>query len=167
MRKSNVNPSHHKVAGRARQGELIAQTRNRQKYAEAQVRERTKESSDAGQTRSANTAARKTRVTLRQAPPGHKRGHNLVPGRSAPHARFSKAARSAALRPPGAAPQRNAKQQAATPASVTPHGTDKRAKRSMAQEHASHHEFDPMPATNAFPGAFGKRPPPRRLPMRK
>jgi hypothetical protein len=96
MSKSNVNPNHYKVAGRARHGEDIAQARNRQKYAEAQVRERTEDevrsrkpapqdgtaSPDASPTRSAKAATRKIRATLRQTPPGRKRGHNVVPGRS-------------------------------------------------------------------------------------
>jgi hypothetical protein len=180
MSKSNVNPNHYKVAGRARQGEDIAQTRNRQKHAEALVRERTedrarsrkpalrdgKASSGAGPTRSATTAARKTQSTLLKTPPGHKRGHNLVPGSFTPHARFPKAARSAALRPTTAAPRLTAKQAAAR-ASVNLQRSDKRGKRSTAQKRASsRHEFDPMPATNAVPGAFGKEPSRRRPPMR-
>jgi hypothetical protein len=181
MSKSNVNPNHYKVAGRARQGEDIAQARNRQKYAEAQVRERTQDeprsrkpalqdgraSSAASPTRSAVAVPRKTRATLLPAPPGHRRGHNVVPGSFAPHARSAKGARSASLRPAGAAPQREAKQ-AAKRASVKLHGADKRGKRSTAQKHtSSHHEFDRMPATNAVPGAFGRRPSARLPPMRK
>lgn len=75
MSKNNVNPNHYKVAGRERQGEDIAQARNRQKHAKSLVRQRTetaararkpaprngKASPDAGPTRSAKTAARKTR----------------------------------------------------------------------------------------------------------
>jgi hypothetical protein len=180
MSKSNVNPNHYKIAGRARQGEDIAQARNRQRYAEALVRERTEDGArsrkpapedgkalpDAGQARSATTAARKTRATLLKTPPGQKRGHNLVPGSAAPHARFSKAARSASLRPAGAAPQRKGKQTAKR-ASANLHGADKRKKLSTTQKRASpRHEFDLMPAANV-PGPFGKRPSPRPLPMRK
>ncbi len=40
MSKSNVNPNHYKVAGRGRQGEDIAQARNRQKHAESLARRR-------------------------------------------------------------------------------------------------------------------------------
>jgi hypothetical protein len=181
MSKNNVNPNHYKVAGRARQGEDIAQARNRQRYAEALVRERTEDGArsrkpapddgnalpDAGRSRSATTAARHTRATLLQTPPGHERGHNWVPGSSVPHRRSSKAARSASLRPAGVAPQRKGRQ-AATRASANVHGADKRGKRSTTQKRASsHHEFDLMPAANPVPGAFGKRPSPRPLPMRK
>jgi hypothetical protein len=166
MSKSNVNPNHYKVAGRARQGEDIAQTRNRQKYAEALVRERTEESArsrkavsqdgttspGARQTRSVKAAARKTRATLLETPPGH----NLVPGRAAPRARFPKGARGTPHEPTTAAPPLNA-EQAATRASVNLQQADKRGKRSTGQKRASsRHEFDPMPATKAVPGAFGK-----------
>jgi hypothetical protein len=41
MTKSNVNPNHYKVAGRERQGEDIAQARNKQKHAESLVAART------------------------------------------------------------------------------------------------------------------------------
>lgn len=41
MSKNNVNPNHYKVAGRDRQGEDIAQTKNKQKHAESVVRQRT------------------------------------------------------------------------------------------------------------------------------
>ena len=41
MSKSNVNPNHYKVAGRERQGEDIAQARNKQKLAENVARRRT------------------------------------------------------------------------------------------------------------------------------
>ena len=37
MSKSNVNPNHYKVAGRERQGEDIAQARNKQEHAESVV----------------------------------------------------------------------------------------------------------------------------------
>jgi hypothetical protein len=40
MSKSNVNPNHYKVAGRERQGEDIAQIRNKQMLAESLVRRR-------------------------------------------------------------------------------------------------------------------------------
>lgn len=147
MSKSNVNPNHYKVAGRERQGEDIAP--------------------DAAPTRAPKTATRKARATPLQAPPGRKRGHNLVPGGSGPHARFLRAPRVPVLRPAGAAPQLPPKQ-ATKKASVKAQGSDKRSKRSAAQKRASsRHGFDPMPATNAVPGAFGKEPSPRRPPMRK
>ena len=181
MSKNNVNPNHYKVAGRARQGEDIAQARNRQKYAEALVRERTEDGARprkllapqdgkappvAAQARSAKTVAAKTQSTLLQTPPGHKRGHTVVPGRSAPHARFSKAPRSTSLRPAVTAPQRKATQ-AAKEAGVNVRGADTRGTRSTAQKQvSSHHEFDPVPATNA-PGAIRNRPSPRPLPVRK
>ena len=102
MSKSNVNPNHYKVAGRERQGEDIAQARNKQKHAENVARRRTEigarsqkpapqlgaASPDAAPTRAAKTATRKARATPLQTPPGRKRGHNLVPGGSGPHARF-------------------------------------------------------------------------------
>jgi hypothetical protein len=163
MSKSNVNPNHYKVAGRERQGEDIAQARNKQKHAENVARRRT------APTRAAKTATRKAkaRATPLQAPPGRKRGHNLVPGGSGPHARFPRAPRVPVLRPAAAAPQLNAKQ-AAKQTSVNLQDADKRGKRSTAQKRpASRHEFAPMPATNAVAGAFGKKPSPRRLPMRK
>jgi hypothetical protein len=181
MSKSNVNPNHYKVAGRERQGEDIAQARNKQKHAENVARRRTeigararksapqdrKDSPDAGPTRSAKTAARKPRATPLQTPPGHKRGHSLVRGSTGPHARFPKVVPGVAQRPRGAAPQLTATQ-ATTRANVNLQGADKRGKRSTAQRRASSRpEFDPIPATNAVPGAFGKEPSPRRLPMRK
>ena len=105
MSKSNVNPNHYKVAGRERQGEDIAQARNKQKHAENVARRRTEigarsqkpapqvgaASPDAAPTLAAKTANRKAGATPLQAPPGRKRGHNLVPGGSGPHARFRKA----------------------------------------------------------------------------
>lgn len=147
MSKSKVNPKH-KVAGRARKGEDIAQRRNKQKHAATLVRRRNKvaegahapapergaaagapartprpparktratalqpprqkrghnivpgsrSSPDVAPRRTAKTAARKARATRLHTPPGQKRGHNLVPGLAAPHARFPKAARGAAL----------------------------------------------------------------------
>lgn len=180
MSKSNVNPNHYKVAGRERQGEDIPQARNKRKHAESLARRRTKvgegrppsareggAASTPGRApaRMAKAAARKARATPLQTPPGQKRGHNLVPGRSAPHARFPKAARRAAVGPTGAAPKVNAKQ-ATKRASVNLQGADKRGKRSTAQKRAPlRHEFDPMPSTNAI-GPFRKRSP-RSLPMRK
>ena len=180
MSKSNVNPNHYKVAGRERQGEDIPQARNKRKHAESLVRRRTKvgegpprsareggaASPGRAPARITKAAARKARATPLQTPPGQKRGHNLVPGRSAPHARFPKAARRAAVAPTGAAPKVNAKQKTKR-ARVNQQGGDKRRKRSTAQKRAPlRHEFDPMPATNAI-GPFGKRPSPRSLPMRK
>ena len=190
MSKSNVNPNHYKVAGRERQGEDIAQARNKQKHAENLVRQRTeigarsrkpapqdgKTLPDGGRTRSA-TASRKTRTTPLQTPPGQKRGHNLVPGSSAPHARFPKAARGAALGPTGAMPQENAKP-AAKRTSVNRQGANKPGKGSTALKRgSSHHKVAPVPATDARAGAIGKKPAmagamgktpsPPRLPMRK
>jgi hypothetical protein len=181
MSKNNVNPNHYKVAGRARQGEDIAQARHRQKYAEALVRERTeksvrsrkaaapagKASAGTGPTSSAKAAARKTGAALLQTPPGHKRGHNLVPGSTEASAKLPKTARATTRKTTAAAPPLSAKQ-AATRASVNLQRTDKRGKRSTAQKRASsRHEFDPMPATKAVPGAFGKEPSPPRPPVRK
>ena len=180
MSKSKVNLSHYKVAGRERQGEDIPQARNKRKHPENLVRRRTKlgegpppsareggaASPGRARARTARTAARKARATPLQTPPGQKRGHNLVPGRSAPHPRFPKAARRPALGPTGAAPRVNAKQ-ATKQASVNLQGADEQGKGSTAQKRAPlRHEFDPMPARNAI-GPFGKRPSPRSLPMRK
>ena len=124
MSKSNVNPNHDKVAGRERQGEDIAQARNEQKHAENVARRRTEigarsqkpapqlgaASPDAAPTRAAKTATRRARATPLQTPLGRKRGHNLVPGGSGPHARFPRAPRVPVLRPAGAAPQLPPKQ---------------------------------------------------------
>jgi hypothetical protein len=157
MSKSNVNPDHYKLAGRARQGEDIAQIRHKQKYAEALVLERTEKRArsrkpvpkdraalpGAAPTRSAKTTARKTQ------------------------AKSPKAGPRAALRPTSGAPRLNAKQ-ATKQASVNLQGADKRGKRSTAQKRASaRHEFDPMPATKAVAGAFGKEPSPRWSRTRK
>jgi hypothetical protein len=93
MSKNNVNPNHYKVAGRERQGEDIAQTRNKQKHAESLVRRRAEvgagsqplalrrgaASPGVAPARAAKTAVRKARATPLQTPPGQKRGHNLVP----------------------------------------------------------------------------------------
>ena len=161
MSKSNVNRNHYKVAGRERQGEDIPQARNKRKHGGAA-------SPGRAPARMARAAARKAHATPPQTPPGQKRGHNLVPGRSAPHARFPRAARRAAVGPTGAAPKVNAKQNTKR-ASVNRQGADKRGQRSRstAQKGAPlRHEFNPMPATNAI-GPFGKRPSPRSLPMRK
>jgi hypothetical protein len=181
MSKSNVNPNHYKVAGRERQGEDIAQARNKQKHAESLVRRRAEvgagfqipapargtASPGVPPARAAKTAARKPRAASLHTPPGQRRGHNLVPGSTGPHARFPKAARGAVLQPIGAAPKLNAKQ-ATERANVNVQGADKRGKRSTAQKRASsRHEFDSMPATKAVAGAFGKEPSPRRRPTRK
>jgi len=123
MSKSNVNPNHYKVAGRERQGEDIAQTRNKQKHAEDVARQRSgvgarsqKPSPQpdgaapgAAPTRAAKIAVRKKQTTLLQTPPGARREHNVVPGNAAPSARPPKAQAIAALRPSGVAPQRNAR----------------------------------------------------------
>ncbi len=180
MIRNNVNPNHHEISGRKRQDEGIAQDRNKQTRANNPVGRRTEVGAkvrkpvardsravpDAGPTRSAKTATRRTPGSPLQAPPGHRRGQNLVPGSSAPHARFPKAARGAAIRPAGPAPQLKAKQ-AAKRASANLLGADKGGKRSTAQKRTSRREFDPMRATNAVPGSFGKEPSRRPPPMRK
>ena len=175
MSKSNVNPNHYKVAGRERQGEDIAQARNKQKHAENVARRRTEigarsqkpapqpgaASPDAAPTRAAKTATRKARATPLQAPPGRKRGHNLVPGGSGPHARFPRPPRVPVLRPAGAAPQLPPKQ-ATKKASVKLQGSDKRSKRSAAQKRAtSRDHVGALPATGAV-GVFGRGLPRRR-----
>jgi hypothetical protein len=181
MSKSNVNPNHYKVAGRGRQGEDIAQARNKQKLAENDARRRTEigarsqkpapmrgaASPDSAPTRVAKTATREARATPPQAPPARKRGRNLLAGGSGPHARFSRP--PAVLRPTGAAPQPPARaKQAKKKVDVKLQGLDKRSKRSTARKRASfRHEFDPMPGTNHAVGSFGKRTSPRLLPMRK
>ncbi len=55
--------------------------------------------------RAATTAARTPRVVPLQSPPGQKRGHNLVPGRAGPHARFAKTKPAPLLPPTGAVPR--------------------------------------------------------------
>jgi hypothetical protein len=182
MSKSNVNPNHYKVAGRERQGEDIAQARNKQKHAESVVRRRTESgakprtstpqegatSPDVAPARAAKTATPPARVRPVKTASEQKRGRTLVPRSAAPHARFPKAARRAV--PMGAAPEMTAKQ-AATRASVDlQQGADKRGMRSTAQKRAavsSRHEFDPMPETKAVAGAFGKEPTPRGAATRK
>jgi len=181
MSKSNVNPNHYKVAGRERQGEEIPQARNKQKHAESLVRRRAegggkfrtpaaeRDTAPPGPppARAAKAATRKPRAAPLQTPPGQKRGHNLVPGSTGPHARFPKSDRGAVRRAPGAAPTLT-ETQATEKASVDLQGSDKRGKRSTAQKRASsRHDFGPMPATKAVPGAFGKEPSPHRRPTRK
>jgi hypothetical protein len=181
MSKNNVNPDHYKVAGRARQGEDIAQIRNRQRYAEALVRERAERgarsrkqarqgataASGTGPTRSVKTASRKTSSPPLKTPPGHKRGQRLVTGSSSPHARFSKAARGAALGPTTAAPPRKA-MQAATRAPVNLRQPDARGKRPTTQKRAaSRKESASMPAAKAVSGGSRKERSPRRRPTRK
>ena len=176
MSKSNVNPNHYKVAGRERQGEDIAQARNKQKHAENVARRRTEmgarsqkpapqlgaASPDAAPTRAAKTATRKARATPLQAPPGRKRGHNLVPGGSGPHARFARPPRVPVVRPAGATPQLPAKQ-ATKKARVKQQGADKRKKRSATQKRAtSRDHVGALPATGAV-GMFGRGLPRRRL----
>ena len=176
MSKSNVNPNHYKVAGRERQGEDIAQARNKQKHAENVARRRTEigarsqkpapqpgaASPDAAPTRAAKTATRQARATPLQAPTGRKRGHNLVPGGSGPHARFPRAPRVPVLRPAGAAPQLPPKQ-ATKKASLKLQGSDKRSKRSAAQKRATSRDHaGALPATGAIVGVFGRGLPRRR-----
>jgi len=181
MSKSNVNPNHYKVAGRERQGEEIAQARNKQKHAESLVRRRAEAGGKVrtpaperdtappatAPARAAKAATRKPRAAPPKTPPGQKRGHNLVPGSTGPHARFPKADRGAVRRSTAAARTLTAKQ-ATERASVDLQGADKRGKRSTAQKRASsRHDFAPMPATKAVAGAFGKEPSPHRRPKRK
>ena len=157
MSKSNVNPNHYKVAGRERQGEDIAQARNKQKHAENVARRRTEIGA-----RSQKPATRKARATPLQTPPGRKRGHNLVPGGSGPHARFPGPPRVPVLRPAGAAPQLPPKQ-ATKKASVKLQGSDKRGKRSAAQKRAtSRDDVGALPVTGAVVGVFGRGLPRRR-----
>lgn len=177
MSKSNVNPNHYKVAGRERQGEDIAQARNKQKHAENVARRRTEIGArsqkpapqpDAAPTRAAKTATRKARATPLQAPPGRKRGHNLVPGGSGPHARFPRAPRVPVLRPAGAAPRLPAKQATKKASvkkkpSVKLQASDKRTKRSAAKKRAtSRDHVGALPATGAV-GMLGRGLPRRRL----
>ena len=176
MSKSNVNPNHYKVAGRERQGEDIAQARNKQKHAENVARRRTEigprsrkpaaqlgaASPDAAPTPARKTATGKARATPLQAPSGRKRGHNLVPGGSGPHARALRAPRVPVPRPAGATPQLPPKQAAKT-ASVKAQGSDQRSKRSAAQKRAaSRGDVGALPVTGAVVGVFGKRLPRRR-----
>lgn len=151
MSKSNVNPNHYKVAGRERQGEDIAQARNKQQYAENLVHQRTaigarsrnpapqdgNASPDGGPTRFA-TAARKTRATV------------------------PKAALRAALRPRGAAPQLPPKQATKKPG-VTLQGSDERSTRPAAQKRAtSRDDVGARPVTGAVVGVLGRGRPRRR-----
>lgn len=162
MSKRYVND---KVAGRAPQGEDIPHDRNKRTH-EDLVRRRPKAGEGSqpsprkrAVSQTARTASRKTRATPLHTPPGQKRGHNLIPGSAAPHARFPKAPRAAALGQPGATTH------ATKRATVNPQGEDKRSKQSTAQKRASSRSAVPMSAPNAT-GAFGKGPPRRRLPMR-
>lgn len=152
MSKSNVNPSHYKVAGRERQGEDIAQTRNKQKHAENLARQRTEIGARAG----------KPAPEDAKDSPGRKRGHNLVSGGSGPHARFPSPLRVPALRPAGAAPQLPPKQ-ATKKARVKRQGADKRSTRSAAQQRAtSRDDAGVLPVTGAVVGVFGRGRPRRR-----
>jgi len=180
MSKSNVNPNHYKVAGRERQGEDIAQTRNKQKHAESVVRRRTERgarsrkpagqegaaSPDAAPTRAAKAATQKARATPLRSSPGRKRGHHLVPGRSAPHARFLKATGVPVLRPTGAAPQLT-KKLATKKASINVQGPGKRMKRSVAPKlTVSRGAIGVIPVAGAGVGVLSKglsrrRPEPR------
>ena len=180
MSKSNVNPNHYKVAGRERQGEDVAQARNKQKHAENVARRRSEigarsqkpapqlgaASPDAAPTRAAKTATGKARTTPPQTPPGRKRGHNLVPGSSAPHARFPKATGVPVLRPTGAAPPPT-KKLARKKASLNVQGPDKRIKRSIARKPTiSRGDVGIIPAAGVGVGVLGKglwrrRPEPR------
>jgi hypothetical protein len=176
MSKSNVHPNHYKVAGRERQGEDIAQARNKQKHAESVARRRTEigsrsqkpapqlgaASPDAAPARDAKTATRKRRATTLQTPPGRKRVHNLVPGGSGPHARFPRLPRVPARRRAGAAPQHPPKQ-AKKKASVKVQGSDKRSKRSAAHKRTtSRDDIGALPVTGGGVGVFGRGLPRRR-----
>jgi len=54
-----------------------------------------------------------------KVPPGQRRGHSLVPGSAAPHARFAKTKPAALLRPTGTVPTLTAKQAGNKTASKT------------------------------------------------
>jgi hypothetical protein len=170
MSKSNVNPNHYKVAGRERQGEDVAQARNKQKHAESVVRRRSEfgarsrkpaaqegaASPDAAPTRAAKAATRKTRATPLRIPPGRKRGRNLVPGSAAPHARFPRATGVPVLRPTGASPQL-IKKVATKKASINWQGPAKRTKQSMAPKRTlSRGGIGVIPAAGAGVGVLGK-----------
>ncbi len=192
MSKSNVNPNHYKVAGRERQGEDIAQDRNKQKHAESVVRRRTEigansqkpgsrsgaASPDAAPARAAKTATtRGAKAAMRdplanplKTPPGQKRGHTLVSAGAGAHAKVPQGARRAVVRPTGAAPKLTVKQATKRASVDLQQGADKRGMRSMGQKRAAasaRHAFDPMPETKAVPGAFGKEPSSRRSATRK
>ena len=84
MSKSNINPNHYKVAGRERQGEDIAQARNKQKHAE-------------------NVASRRTETGARSQKPAPQLGAALpgvAPAQTAKQRR-SKHARPPCRRSPG------------------------------------------------------------------
>lgn len=190
MSKSNVNPNHYKVAGRERQGEDIAQARSRKKHAESLVRRRAEGGAAAPKAsappkaaaargaasgrvgkpgkpaQAARTTTSKTRAKPLQLPPAQKRGHNLVPGGSAPHARFAKTKPAPVLQPTGIVPTLTATQ-ARQKASINLQAADKRGKRSTAQKRAtSGNDIGAMPATRAAARAFGKEPSSRRRPAR-
>lgn len=147
MSKSNVNPNHYKVAGRERQGEDIPQIRNKQTHAESVVRRRAERAAGVQKAvvarsapparaalpdtlaPTAKTATRKTRATPLQTPPGHKRGHTLVPGSTAPHARFAKTKPAAILPPTGTIPRRTPTQ-ATRKSRVNLPSADQRGRRS-------------------------------------
>ena len=103
MSKSNVNPNHYKAAGRERQGEDIAQARNKQKHAKSVVRQRTEfgarsrtlaaqetASPSVAPTRPTKTGPQKARVTAVQTSPRQKHGRNLVPGKRMKRSRAAK-----------------------------------------------------------------------------
>ena len=175
MSKSNVNPSHYKVAGRERQGEDIAQARNKQTHAESVARRRTEPGArfqkpapreGGASARAAKTATQKARMPPLKTSPGQKRGRNLVPGSAAPHARFPKATGVPVLRPTGAAPPLT-KKPATKKASIHAQGPGKRIKQSMTQKRTiSRGDVGVIPAAGAGLGGLGKgrwrrRPEPR------
>ncbi len=171
--KSNANPNHRKAAGRARRGENNPHAPNTRKHADGLVRRRTRVDEGSQPSPAARGAARTARTAPRKAleappltaPPGQKRGHNLVPGNAAPHARFPKAPRGAALGS-AAGPARLKATHATKRTTVPPRGADERGQRSTARTRASVRREVPASATNAT-GVVGKGPAPRRLPLRK
>ena len=105
MSKSNVHPGQYKLAGRERQGEDIAQVRNKQKLAESLVRsrfegdERFQQPAPAEEPESAGAAP--TRVVKRTAPKGaaNKQSTSRSAARRAPK---KPAARKQATKKPAA-----------------------------------------------------------------
>jgi hypothetical protein len=118
MSKSNVNPNHYKVAGRERQGEDIAQARNKQKHAHSLARRRSEGDAGFRTTRAdAQTGVSRRPGAGRAGSTSLAPKHAHVPG------------------PRGAVPEPTTKQ-ATTRAQVKLRGADRTGKRSTAPKRA-------------------------------
>jgi hypothetical protein len=124
MSKSNVNPGQYKLAGRERQGEDIAQVRNKQKRAESLVRMRSENwpvYQNPAPVADAESAAAAPAETVEQPAPEPA----APPAKTAPRARVARPAAKRAAR-------RNTKKAPATAAKARPRKAAKRAPKKAA-----------------------------------